>query len=182
MSTPLVHLPTIQQLRKRAGLTQSQLAYKAGVSQTTIANWEQSRASPFLDQLRRVCAVLGVSVHGVALSPYERLLHTHGLIYRLRAQHTMDHKLWIGRCVEVDLSGLPLTDPSNPYSPGMLMQPMDESDSDTTSVVVPVTWRWEETGTTPDEAIQRLADRISQALDRCIPEWKNAWTVSHPST
>lgn len=173
MTTPLTDLPTIQHLRQQSRLTQSQLAHRAGVSQTTIANWEQNRASPSLDQLRRVCAVLGVSVRGVALSPYERLLHTHGLIYRLRAQHATDHNLWIGRCVEVDFGDLPLTDPTNPFSQGMLLHPMDESDLDTTSVVVPVTWKWEETGPTADEALRRLADRIIQALDRCAPEWAN---------
>lgn len=160
-------LPTIKDLRVASGLTQTQLAFKAGVSPTTIANWEQNRATPMLDQLRRLCAVLGVSIDRVALTPYEHILQTHDVVYHLKAQHTADDNIWIGRCLGVDFSGVPLADPSNPYSNGILSKPMEESDPDTTSVVVPVTWKWEETGTTADEAVERLAQRITTALDRC---------------
>jgi transcriptional regulator with XRE-family HTH domain len=160
-------LPTIKDLRTRLGYTQTQLAFKAGVSPTTIANWEQNRATPFLDQLRRLCAVLGVPIDGVALTPHEYLLRTHGVLYHLKAQHTLDDHVWIGRCIGVDPTEAALADPDNPYSNGILLKPMDESDPDTTSVVVPVTWGWKETGATPDEAIERLSNRITTALDRC---------------
>lgn len=160
-------LPTLKELRTAAGLTQTQLAIKAGVSPTTVANWEQQRATPFLDQLRRLCAVLGVPVDRIGLTPYEYLLHTHDVWYHLKAQHTHDDNSWIGRCLGVDFSERSLADPANPYSNGILSEPMDASDPDTTSVVVPVTWKWEETGTTPEEAIERLAKRITTALNRC---------------
>lgn len=157
-------LPTIQQLRTKAGLTQTQLAVRAGVSPTTIANWEQNRAIPFLDQLRRVCAVLGVSIDRVALTPHERILQTHKIRYHLRAQHRDNQ--WIGQVLGVDGSDLPLTDPDNPYSQGLLKGPMDESDPETDSIAVPVTWKWEEVATDPDAALDKLAQRITQALDR----------------
>jgi transcriptional regulator with XRE-family HTH domain len=145
-----------------------QLAIKAGVSQTTIANWEQYRATPFLDQLRRVCAVLGIRIDQVALSPHEQLLITsHKVTYHLKAiQREQDNGLWIAQVQGVDPSQLP-EDPENPYGAGLLKKPMDEADPATTSVVVPLTWRWESFAATPDAALSALAERITTSLDRC---------------
>lgn len=163
MNYSLIKMQTIKELRGKARLTQEELAYTAGVSSTTIANWEQGRAIPALDQFRRVCTALNTRMDRIALTPYDRLLHTHKLWYHLHA-HQSDSS-WIARANGVDFSET-LPD-SEPYGmDSALPAPMDENDPNTTSVVTPVTWKWEEVGSTADEAIQRLAIRITTALDR----------------
>ena len=154
---------TIKELREAARLTQSELAYKAGVSQTTIANWEQGRSIPALDQFRRVSNALNVRMDRIALTPYDRLLYVRHLWYHLQATHQVEDR-WVARAMGVDFSeALP---PNDPYGHIPLPGPLDESDPSTTSVVVPVTWGWQAIGNTPEEAIQMLADRIVTAFER----------------
>lgn len=163
MKQTLIKMRTIKELREAAGMTQSELAYKAGVSQTTIANWEQGRSIPALDQFRRVSNALNVRMDRIALTPYDRLLYVHRLWYHLQATHQVEGR-WAARAMGVDFSeAIPSNDPYG-YVP--LPGPLDENDPNTTSVVVPVTWRWEAVGDTPDEAIQVLADRIVTAFER----------------
>jgi len=50
------------ELRKRAGLTQTELAEAIDVPQPTIASWEWSESPPRSDVLPRLAKVLGVSV------------------------------------------------------------------------------------------------------------------------
>lgn len=52
----------IKARRVELGLTQAQLAEKAGVRQPTLSNWESDSASPHLVKLKTVAAALGVSV------------------------------------------------------------------------------------------------------------------------
>jgi transcriptional regulator with XRE-family HTH domain len=47
------------QARKAAGLTQRELARRAGTSQSVIARIERGQASPSLDTLRRLLAAAG---------------------------------------------------------------------------------------------------------------------------
>lgn len=163
------NLPTLRELRQRTRLTQAQLAFKASVSETTIANWEQGRSVPMLDQFRRVCAVLGVPMGRVALTPYERLIYTHKVWYHLRA-HRDGSNQWKARAVGVDFGELLSKGDRWGTTLAELPKPMDESDPDTTSVVVPVTWNWEVVAATSDKALDqladRIADRINEALDR----------------
>lgn len=49
-------------LRKRAGLTQVELAEAAGVPQTTIALWERSDLPPRSEVLPKLAKILGVRV------------------------------------------------------------------------------------------------------------------------
>lgn len=49
-------------LRKRAGLTQVELAAAAGVPQTTIALWERSDIPPRSDALPKLAKALGVKL------------------------------------------------------------------------------------------------------------------------
>lgn len=49
---------TIREARKRAGLTQAELAARAGTTQSAIARWESGAVSPrvqSLDQVVRAC-------------------------------------------------------------------------------------------------------------------------------
>ena len=59
---------TIQQARRQAGLTQRQLADRAGTSQPAIARLEQGRASPTIATLERLAAAAGFTLR-VSLAP-----------------------------------------------------------------------------------------------------------------
>lgn len=52
----------LYQLRKKAGLTQSQLGEKVGLSNKAVSKWENGQAKPDLDILNRLANVLSVSV------------------------------------------------------------------------------------------------------------------------
>lgn len=51
----------IRQLRKQAGMTQSQLAARLGISPSAVGMYEQSRREPDSDTLRRLCEIFDVS-------------------------------------------------------------------------------------------------------------------------
>ena len=49
--------------RKRAGLTQKQLAEKLGVSHTAVSNWESGNNSMDIDTLFTACELFGVTLN-----------------------------------------------------------------------------------------------------------------------
>jgi len=53
-------LPTIRELRERAGLSQMQLAVKVGVSLGAVRLWEAGKAEPKGRNLLKLAEVLGV--------------------------------------------------------------------------------------------------------------------------
>lgn len=53
---------TLQKLREAAGLSQAELASRAGLKVDSIQNWEQERTRPRLEFLPRIAQVLGVSL------------------------------------------------------------------------------------------------------------------------
>ena len=52
----------IYELRKRAGLSQSELALKLGVSNKAVSKWEVGKAKPAVDKIRKLAVIFGVSV------------------------------------------------------------------------------------------------------------------------
>ncbi len=52
----------IKQLRKNAGMTQSELASELGISASAVGMYEQGRREPDNNTLRKLCSVFGVSV------------------------------------------------------------------------------------------------------------------------
>jgi transcriptional regulator with XRE-family HTH domain len=52
----------IKSLRERRGMTQEQLAEKAGVSRTYLARLETARQDPTLSTLEKLAKALGVKV------------------------------------------------------------------------------------------------------------------------
>ena len=52
----------LQKLRKAAGISQAELASRAGVSLDSLRNWEQGRVLPRVDVAATLAAVLGVSL------------------------------------------------------------------------------------------------------------------------
>jgi len=55
-----------QRLRLAAGLSQSQLARKAGVPVGTLKNWEQGKREPLLGAAAKVAVAMGVSLDVLA--------------------------------------------------------------------------------------------------------------------
>lgn len=51
----------IRELRKQAGLTQSELAGKLGISPSAVGMYEQGRREPDGDMLLRLCSVFGTT-------------------------------------------------------------------------------------------------------------------------
>lgn len=52
----------LEQLRKKAGLTQEQLSKLIGVNQTAISQWEKGRTCPTSDKLPELAKALGCSI------------------------------------------------------------------------------------------------------------------------
>jgi transcriptional regulator with XRE-family HTH domain len=51
----------LRMARERAGLTQEQLAFRAGVHRTYVSLLERDLKSPTLNMLFRLCTALGIS-------------------------------------------------------------------------------------------------------------------------
>lgn len=52
----------IKETRRARGMRREELAYKSGLSLATVSKLEQGRYEPRIDTLRKLAAVLGVSV------------------------------------------------------------------------------------------------------------------------
>lgn len=75
-----VERPTIIELARRAaGLTQGQLAERAGTSQSSISEYERRRKSPTLDVAERLVQAAGADLGMVTLVSFELRLAPDGL-------------------------------------------------------------------------------------------------------
>lgn len=54
--------------RVNAGLTQSELAQKLGVSNLTVANWERGKTCPRVEQFEAFCKACGMDSRDVFFS------------------------------------------------------------------------------------------------------------------
>ena len=52
----------IYDLRKKAGLSQSELAAQLGVTNKAVSKWENGKAKPSTDTIRKLANLLGVAV------------------------------------------------------------------------------------------------------------------------
>jgi transcriptional regulator with XRE-family HTH domain len=68
----------IQKLREQAGLSQSELARKAGVPVRSVQNWEQGHRMPRPQALLPLAGALGVAVDKLILSMSETPLPRKG--------------------------------------------------------------------------------------------------------
>ena len=59
----------LRELRTEAGLSQQELAEKAGMTKDGIAHLEQGRRSPSWETVLALCAALGVSCEAFTVSP-----------------------------------------------------------------------------------------------------------------
>ncbi len=60
----------VREARRRAGLTQRELAERAGTTQSAVARLESGRTSPSFDQVLRLVKLCGFRLD-VALDPYD---------------------------------------------------------------------------------------------------------------
>lgn len=51
----------IKEVRKKAGMTQMELAERLGVSKGAVAMWELNQRSPSVKMLQKICAVIGTT-------------------------------------------------------------------------------------------------------------------------
>ena len=58
---------SIYQIRTGAKLTQAQFSELFGVSQQAVQKWENGKAKPQVDMLKKLATVLGTSVAGVII-------------------------------------------------------------------------------------------------------------------
>jgi transcriptional regulator with XRE-family HTH domain len=73
----------LRDARRRAGLSQRQLAERAGTSQSVVARIEKSRVEPSLDLLLRLVKTCGLDLR-MHLEPHD--FHDEGLISQALAQ------------------------------------------------------------------------------------------------
>jgi transcriptional regulator with XRE-family HTH domain len=52
----------VREARRRAGLTQAELASRAGTTQSAIARWESGRTAVSLDDVRRLVCLCGFAL------------------------------------------------------------------------------------------------------------------------
>ena len=52
----------IYELRSKAGLTQGEMAEKLGVSNKAVSKWENGKAKPTTNTLRKMAALFGISI------------------------------------------------------------------------------------------------------------------------
>jgi transcriptional regulator with XRE-family HTH domain len=56
---------TIREYREALGWSQAELAFRSGVSPSTVYNWESGRFEPKASQLRKVAQALKVSMDAI---------------------------------------------------------------------------------------------------------------------
>src|SRR5947209_20619144 len=70
MLTPVIGGELVREARKRAALTQVELADRAGTTQSAVARLESGRTSPSLEQVERLLRLCGFQLL-VELTPYD---------------------------------------------------------------------------------------------------------------
>lgn len=92
-------------LRMQKGLSQQALGEAMGVSATSVYKWEQGKAQPDIDMLRRLSAYFGVTIDdlcGSALADDERLVANVTVMTRAFRQLTKEEQdkfLAVGRAL-----------------------------------------------------------------------------------
>lgn len=70
MLGPVTGADLVREARRRAGLTQRELAERAGTTQSAVARLESGRTSPSFDTVLRLLRLCGLRLD-VALEPYD---------------------------------------------------------------------------------------------------------------
>lgn len=83
----------IREARRRAGLTQAQLAERVGTTQSAVARWERGRSAPSFDTVRRLVRACGLDLV-VTIEDYDDsdIAQAEQLL-RLTPDQRVDHSL-----------------------------------------------------------------------------------------
>jgi transcriptional regulator with XRE-family HTH domain len=92
----------IREARRRAGLTQAELAASAGTSQSGIARWESGRTAVSLDDVIRLVRLCGFDLEVMLLPRDDSDIAQAGRLAGLTGQQRMDRHARVSR----QLSGL----------------------------------------------------------------------------
>ena len=88
----------ISECRKKAGLTQAQLAEKLGITDRAVSKWETGRAMPDSSIMLELCGILGISVNDllsgevVTMENYNKELESN-LFEMVRQKEENDRRL-----------------------------------------------------------------------------------------
>lgn len=72
MADPAWFAARLREMRESAGLTQEQLAEKAGVKRDAVARWEAGKREPGWSSVLSLCGALGVDCTAFAQEPAAR--------------------------------------------------------------------------------------------------------------
>jgi transcriptional regulator with XRE-family HTH domain len=92
----------IREARRRAGLTQAELAAKAGTSQSGVARWESGRTAVSLDDVIRLVRLCGFDLEVMLLPRDDSDIAQAGRLAALTGQERLDRHARLAR----QLSGL----------------------------------------------------------------------------
>lgn len=93
-------------LRRRAGMSQQEVARAIGVSRQTVSNWELAQGSPALDKAAELARLFGVTIDDLARDDVE-IMATRGPAAP-RDVHVL--RALVGRTATVELSDQVLSD------------------------------------------------------------------------
>lgn len=87
----MVSADLIYEARRRAGLTQAELARRAGTSQSAVARWERGEVKPSLERLRELIRACGLELT-LGIASYDDSYRPHIERYlRLTPAERLDH-------------------------------------------------------------------------------------------
>ena len=69
----------LKYLRRLNGLTQEQFSRKIGIKRSLLGAYEEARANPNLDNLKKIASVFGISVDNLIKTDIRKIRETPGL-------------------------------------------------------------------------------------------------------
>jgi transcriptional regulator with XRE-family HTH domain len=87
----------IREARRRAGLTQTELAARAGTAQPAIARWESGRTGVSLDDVMRLVRLCGLDLQLAITEPDESDLAQAARLSHLSGEQRLDRHARLGR-------------------------------------------------------------------------------------
>jgi len=87
----------IREARRRAGLTQADLASRAGTTQSAIARWESGRTAVSLDDVRRLARLCGFDLEIMLVPRDDSDMAQAARLAGLNGQERMDRHARVSR-------------------------------------------------------------------------------------
>lgn len=81
----------VREARRRAGLTQRELAERAGTTQSAIARLERGRSSPSLDTVRRLVRLCGLDLEVMLVEADNSDVAQAGAMLSMTVEERADH-------------------------------------------------------------------------------------------